>query len=236
MTIGRVLRARWLRWSALATLASFALIGFAHTPAGRPLLNALRGAPGCPVDLSQGDPAVLEAHRIAALELRRGEQREASSPALGFELGRTHKADVLARMKAGGVSCEAMRGGSALRCTALPASFSTGGAPAIDDLHAQFDASDRLVAIDLFRAGSSSDHALRWLGTLSRELGTQVGQPTASRGARTATELNQYLGRAVVEYRYRGYVAQLSAFNVGKRGVLVREQYQWLPAPAPHAG
>src|SRR5689334_9236405 len=89
---------RGLLFGALGLGLAVALIGVAHTPAGRPLLNALRGAPGCPVDFAALSPAVLEAQRVRGLESRRGTEQEAGRPALGFELGVTDKAAVLARL------------------------------------------------------------------------------------------------------------------------------------------
>jgi len=229
-TVRRILRSRWLHGSVVVSVLLFGLIGFAHTPAGRPLLNALRGAPGCPVDLTLLSPANVEKARIAAISKRQGTALEASRRALGFELGVTHKGAVLAYMKKHGVACETSREESVLRCTEAPSELSPGSAPRIDDLHMQFDTEQRLVAVDVFRADASSDVAVAWLKAMDEKLTSEVGPATGKHGEASVSFLEAgALRRTANEYRYQGYVAQLSAMRIGKRGVRVREQYQWVP-------
>lgn len=229
----RVLRSRWLHGGVLVTVGLFGLIGFAHTEAGRPILNALRGAPGCPVDLAALAPDRVEAARIVAIAKKRGAAAELSRRALGFTLGSTSKADVIAYLSGHGVACDEQREGSVLRCKGAPSELSPGGAPRIDDLHLQFDAAERLVAVDLYREGTSSCAAIAWLGTMNDKLTREVGPATGRQGEVSEAFLESgSLRRAAQQYRYQGYVAELSATRFGERGVRVREQYQWVPEGA----
>jgi hypothetical protein len=196
------------------------LIGFAHTPAGRPLLQALRGAPGCPVSLDQADPAKVEAFRVAQLERRDGSSAAASHPALAWQLGQSRRSDVVTTL--GGADCRSARDDSVLRCKNLPESG--------DDLHLQFDAQDRLVAVDLLRAPSDGPRALVVLERREQELQARVGEATSRSGQRNPAYLSSILRRTASEFRYHRYLATLSAMNYGKRGIRVREQYQWSPS------
>jgi hypothetical protein len=212
------------------TAALFGLIGFAHTEAGRPLLNALRGAPGCPVDLAALAPENVETARIAAVAKVRGSAIESSRRALGFTLGDTSKADVAAYLSGHGIACESSRQDSVLRCASAPVEHSPSGAPRVDDLHLQFDQNDKLVAVDLYREGTSSCAAVAWLNAMDDRLSREVGPITDKQGEASETFLEGgTLRRAANRYRYQGYVAEVSATRFGSRGVRVREQYQWVP-------
>jgi hypothetical protein len=219
----------------LVLLALFGLVAFAHTPVGRPLLARLGAAAGCPVNLDAVDPAKVEAYRTQQLAQRRGVTREASHAALIFELGTTRRADVLAWSQRSGASCRAMRQDSVLQCHAVPAEalLEPATAPRVDNLHLQFDSRGRLVAIDLFRMGGSGSAALAWVEARDRDLEQRVGKATSAQGEHNS----DYLGarswnRVAKQYRYRNYVAEVSAMNFGQRGVRVREQYQWLDTGA----
>src|SRR5262249_9064703 len=148
-----------------------------------------RGAPGCPVDLDGAAPSKVEAARIAAVSKQRGANVEASRRALGFELGTTRKAEVLAYLDRHGIACSSERQDSVLRCKDAPSELTPSGAPRIDDMHLQFDPEQRLVAVDVYRKGASSCAAVALLRTLDERIAREVGPATATRG-----ELNeQYL-------------------------------------------
>src|SRR5690606_13153525 len=136
------------------------------------------------------------------------------------------RADVQAWATRAPADCRETRKGSVLSCSApagpneLP----------IEDLHLQFDAGDRLVAVDLFRSQGCEQDAIRHLQRLSRHLEGEVGPATATRGELSSDYLADSYRRAAFEYRYRDYRAQISAPNLGARGIRVREQYQWAPS------
>ncbi len=216
----------WLAGGALLASMSFsALLLVAHTEAGKPLLHWMAKAAGCPVDLEGGDPAEVEAFRVQQLKQQMGDERATSHPALVFYLGVSTRDDVRAWATRVAADCKQTRKGSVLSCSApagpneLP----------IEDLHLQFDATDRLVAVDLFRSQGCEQDAVRHLQRLSRQLGERVGPATKTRGELNTDYLADSYRRAAFEYRYRDYRAQISATNLGARGIRVREQYQWAP-------
>jgi hypothetical protein len=205
-----------------------AAIGALHLPALRPLLALVAKTAGCPVDLKGGDPVALERFRVEQLKQRVGDTEARSAPALGFELGVSTRADVLAWLGSEADRCESVAQGSALTCEAVKPP----GEPGIDSLYVRFDAGSKLVALDLFRAGDSAHGALAHFARVDRTLGELVGPRTDTRGELHA----QYLAagryrRVASEFRYKSYVASLSAMNFGSRGVRVRETYQYLPPP-----
>jgi hypothetical protein len=218
---------------ATVTALAVALIGVAHTPWGRPLLqlpllSALARGAGCPV--GSIEPAAFETVRRHKLGGEVGAATAKSHPALGFTLGQTRRSDVERWAKQERASCQAGLVASVLECEDVTSS----NAPPIAHLRLQFDGEQRLVSVDLFRAGGD-DHALvTRFQTLGRELEQRVGPATARLGTPTLSFMKaSSLRTAVQTFGYRDYVAKSMLLNLGKRGLRLREQYQWLQPPDP---
>lgn len=200
-------------WTAAGLLGVTGLIGFAHTPTGRPLLALLGVVPGCPV-LANLDPLKAQESRRTWVARKAGKGLAPARPALGFELGRTSKTEVTRVLANQGIGCQSVRKDSALSCKR-----------GSDDLLLQFDGQDRLVAIDVFRTTDSSAEAVSLLDAVARDLSSKIGEATQTRGERTASYLDEARFRQVVlEYRYSDYSARVAATNFGS-GMRVREQY-----------
>jgi hypothetical protein len=223
--------------SATVVLALGA-IGFAHTRMGRPLLAWLHGTPGCPALSTPVSPARVEAFRIAELERHRGESPAAATPAISFTLGTTTRKDVDAWIAARAASCASERSDSVVRCTKVDPESTAHEAPLpdavpIEDLFMQFDPSGRLVAVDALRRGRTTDAAVDYVKALTLYLEKTVGPATKPGAEPSAAYLDAHpFDRFESEYRYLDYVADISAMNFGRKGVRVREQYQWLPSAA----
>ncbi len=217
---------------AAAAALSTAVIGVAHTPWGRPLLklpllSAMVGKAGCPVAIIE--PAAFEKVRTTKLKGELGAQRPGSHSALGFVLGRTRRPDVERWVTAVDASCKAGFVKSVLECENVAAG---NGAPTITRARLQFDAQERLVSVDLFRAGAEAAALFAHFQELGKHLDDAVGPATATVGTPTL----QYLAGKPLRtlsrtYSYTDYVATATLLNFGKRGLKLREQYQWL-APA----
>lgn len=231
-TRSRILGKRWARALVVATVAGstlLGLIGFAHTPVGQPLLQWLASTAGCPITLDAGDPELVEAFRQQQLQRLRGHATEASRPALGFQLGQTTRDDAV-RWIGGGAACAWTRERTVLRC--IDAGVRLEGGEQIADLYLQFNADGLLVAVDAMHAELDLEVAQARLKARKAELDQRVGPPTHQVGLDGLATLTQgALRRSAVEYRYRGYVARVSALHVGRRGVRLREQYQALLQP-----
>jgi hypothetical protein len=213
-------------------LVAVGLIGFAHTKAGRPLLAYMPWAPpGCPMDLDNADPVKVEQFRREQMSKNQGTTDAKSQPALGFKLGETTKAEVERFVAAQGDRCEQKRQGTVYKC--LNVDMNDGG-PIVGDLHMQVDDQGRLVVVDAYRVGADAEATLAFYKQRGVDLDRDVGAATKER-TRTDEELKENaIQRAFREYRYRSYSATLSVMNFGRRGLRVREQYQWLPEE-PHA-
>lgn len=217
LTLSRRMK-RALIGSVGAVAGLVGLIGFAHTPAGRPLLALLTGAPGCPVNLEQASPEKVEAYRVSQLARVAGSETARSHAALDFELGKATKSQVNGWIANRG-TCNEKRSGSVISCTNLGE---------YRDAHFQFGADDTLVAVDLFHTTSDASRALAKLTSVRQKLEKTVGPPTLSSGEATVANLDAGPMRRVgYEFSYRDYVGKISALNMGKRGISVREQYQW---------
>jgi hypothetical protein len=217
---------------AAACLAT-ALIGVAHTPWGRPLLklpflSALAQHSGCPV--GSIEPAAFEAVRQTKLAGDVGDTPAGAHPALGFTLGQTKKSEVESWVLAQKASCKPGLVASVLECENVVSP----GAPPITNLRLQFDAKERLVGVDLFRADPEGSAVVSRYRQLQRELDASVGPATKSVGTPTLDFMRKSpLQTVVTTYGYRDYVATAMLLNFGKRGLRLREQYRWLPPQAP---
>jgi hypothetical protein len=159
-----------------------------------------------------------------------GTAEAAAHPALGFTLGQTRRANVESWATAQQAHCQAGFVTSVLECQDV----ASPGAPKISHLRLQFDAQQRLVSVDLFRsAGAARDLVARFVA-LTGELDASVGPATSSTGTPTlAFMLKTPLQTVGRSYAYRDYVANAMLLNLGKRGLRLREQYQWLPPRSP---
>ena len=197
-----------------------ALIGALHLPIARPLLGAL--GMGCPLKAS---PEEVEAARLRSARAVRGTEPSPARPALGFRLDQMTRAEVEAWASQSGLSCQPSQQGMVLRCKAVPATALGEAEGMVDDLTFGFRPQDgRLVNLTALRAqpdpGAAAETLQRIRAGLAAKLGEGrlLGQPTALYLAGGA------LRTALVEYRFRDYLADVSATNLGDR-VVVREHY-----------
>jgi hypothetical protein len=207
---------------AVSVLAGLTLvIGLLHTKAGRPLLAHL--GLGCPVKAS---PEAVEAARINSARALRGTEAAASRPALGFALDTMKLADVKAWAAQKHVSCDELRVGL-IRCTDVPTAAVGGTGPAINQLDFGFSPStEQLVNISAWRSGLSGPAAVAQMDSAVASLKEQLGDPTHEAGDRSARYLaSGPMHTATVEYRFKDYLADVSATNLPGRGLTLREHY-----------
>lgn len=219
--MNRALLKRVSIYSASVLVALTLVGGFLHTKAGRPLLARL--GVGCPVKAS---PEAVEAARLNSARAQRGTEAAASRPALGFALDTMSLADVKAWASQQHVSCEDVRAGL-LRCTDVPVAALGGTGPVINKLDLGFSlANQHLVNISAWRNGLSSEAAVAQMDAVVASMKERVGEPTTEAGSRSASYLaSGPLHTAMVEYRYKDYIADVSATNVPGRGLSLREHY-----------
>ena len=135
-----------------------AVVGFAHTRPGRPLLawlgkttglGAKRGG-GCPLGYDQtATPAQREAARARFAVAHGGSERASSKPALGFTLDRTTRSDVLEWAAVHGVSCAAGKGAADLGCAQVPDDLVPAGFRGVggETVWFTFGAGERLLSV-----------------------------------------------------------------------------------------
>lgn len=219
-------RAKWIRVS-LYVVSVFvvltAFVGFLHTKAGRPLLARL--GVGCPVKAS---PEAVEAARLNSARLSRGVETAASRPALGFALDTATLSDVKAWADKKNVSCDELRAGL-LRCNDVPVATLGAGftGPVINQLDFGFaPATEHLVNISAWRRGMTGAAAAAQMNAVVASMKEQLGAPTSEAGSPTARYLaSGAMHTAVVSYRFKDYIADISASNVPGAGLMLREHY-----------
>jgi len=227
------------RWPARRLLAASGLTlgglvvlgGLLHLPVARPLLARL-GAP-CPVRTVSA--AEVDAARGPALAALRGEAAAPSRPALGLRLDATTAADVRGWARQHGVSCIAPpRAAHTLACSDVPAVAL--GLPAsygrVPDVALAFDAKGVLVAVDALRRGLSPRDAADAGAALVSRLSADLGPPSDRAGDWTAEHLDGPLRTSVVRFRFRDYVATVTATHLPGSGVILRQQYLSVGVPS----
>ncbi|MET0553832.1 MAG: hypothetical protein ABW221_12390 [Vicinamibacteria bacterium] len=220
---------RWhaRRLLAVAGLALGGLVvlgGLLHLPVARPLLAHLGAF--CPVRTASA--AEVDAVRGPALAALRGEAAAKSRPALGLRLDATTAADVRGWAEHHGVSCAApAKAPHTLACADVPPEAL--GLPAshgpVPDVALAFDAKGVLVAVDALRRGLSPREAAAAGTTLLARLSAELGAPGERSGDWTAEHLAGPLHTSIVRFRFRDYVATVTATHVPGSGVLLRQQY-----------
>ncbi len=216
--------ARIAAWAIGALAGGTLLIGLAHLPVARSLLAYLPGALGCPVSLEGADPVATEAFRRDAVSKKMGQGNPASLSASVFTLSQSRE-DVQKILASRRSSCEETRQGSVIRC----AEVSLSETDMAKEVHLQFDAQDRLVAVDFYRPAGCAEEVMGSLEAATQELEHSVGPRTVTQGVASAEFLVEKPYRRVAhEFRYAGYVAKIVALRAGD-GLRVRQSYQWVP-------
>jgi hypothetical protein len=211
--------------SAALGMLGVAVIGFAHTEYGRPLLAYIPGMGACPLDvapLTAEDRMRIRGETLAPLA---GEQAAGSRHALAFELGRTTADEVSAWASSHQISCAPGRK-LALRCTAVPAG-ATGQATAFDVVSFDFAPDGRLLMVEGSASLDDAARAAEYVATRDLALRDSLGAPTTSRGdAAAATVTVGPLSQILREFRSSDVHAKVVATNSGQGRFTIREFHQ----------
>ncbi len=213
----------------VGALALTGLIGVLHLPFAAPLLRMIRIGAVCP--LTRGTPEQIDrAHAIGGAAIHASATASAPArPALGFTLDQSTRADLDAWATRHGLSCSSIGGNANLRrCTDVPASAV--GEPevlgVIEEVAFELRGTGELVNVETLRRGLTPARAALVTSDLERTAASTLGEPGRSGGQATAAHLaHGYLSSFVAEHVFTDYRATVSATNMGKTGVMVREQY-----------
>jgi hypothetical protein len=225
MSEGRRIDPRWLAVLGALLGAAACFVTLLHLRAARPWLSRL--GVRCPVE--RVSATQVDLLRRTALDSLRGTAPAPARPALGLRLLETRQAEVLEWASRQGLRCAAfVRGMSYVSCQDVPAEalgrFGS-GAP-VADLSAAFDSRGVLVGVDTLRRGLSAEQAAALGTTITSRLGGDLGAPTEEAGEWSASYLGGgALHTAFVRYRFRDYLAAVTATHLPGSGVILREQY-----------
>jgi hypothetical protein len=219
-------RKRWLTIAGVTAPLLAVAVGL-HTPAGRALL----GASACPWGGSAPSAERLEELRVKSAGTLKGNAttRATARPAFGFVLDQSTRADVTAWATRASATCTEEVGGAALRCELAEKNITEESGVAVRDAFFRFDPRGVVVGIDLMRDGTDGNKAAAVLTTISDRISRAAGPPSTVQGTADSAHLGGYLDRAATEFRFADYAADVSATNLGERGVVIREQYRSIP-------
>ena len=128
-----------------------------------------------------------------------------------------------------GATCREEIAGAALRCETGDKPVATEGEIPVRDAFFRFDPRGVLVGVDLMRDGTDGEKAAAVLTTITAQIARAAGPPSTVQGTASSAHLAGYMNRAGSEFRFADYAADVSATNLGDRGVVVREQYRSIP-------
>jgi hypothetical protein len=233
-----VLRARARRalgFSAALTCVLIGLIGFAHTPAGRPILRALgrvASGAGCPLgyDKAQG-PAERERARASFARGHRGSVEAPLRPALGFALDRSTRAEVTAFMAGAGVACRESTGMADLVCGKVPSRALPSEFRNVERRELWFNFGDqgRLIALTAISRDHAAEPISTAFGQVIADVARKSGPAARLSGDASARALaSGALQQASAEFRFANYYALTRVTNMGK-DFLLTEEYRSLP-------
>jgi hypothetical protein len=227
-----------------------AVMGFAHTEAGHPLLGLMGGALGmgagdrtaaspgakCPLGFgNKGTPEEKEAARRQFASLHAGDGLAQARPALGFQLDRTTRSDVTEWATAHHVTCSTPKSGSDLDCAKVPADALVGSPPGSPEPGFQsiwftFGAGDKLIAAVGIRQDARVEQMSSAFLAVTGDVSREAGPPARTQGdASPASLASGSLYQASAEYRFRNYFAVARVTNMGIKGYVLTEEYRSLP-------
>jgi len=224
--------ARVLTICAASCALAVGVVGLAHTSAGRPLFGAiLRVAHGgCPFGYDRAlSPAERERAQLNFAITHRGERRARSRPALGFQLDRTTRDEVVARLAARGVACKSGTGMSDLTCDSVPSQALPNATGPARNLWFTFGVRQELLSVVALSRANEADIISETFIATRGALDDQAGAVTKTEGNSDPRALTQgALRQASAEFRFRDYYALTRATNLGQSFVLT-EEYRSLP-------
>ncbi len=227
------------------------VVGFAHTPKGRPLLPYLglqyfgsaAASAMCPVGGKDPSPERLEAQRVNAMQTMRGTGLAPSNQVLGFTLEKTQKSEVLAWAAASHIACKLQVSEQALDCSdvhtnALPrdseVASAAGADRTIDSLFMRFRPDGVLVGIDAMLTDSSGNgqRAAEHYAAASQDLASRFGAPNLQ-SAQTAGSTDELLAKPFsqrqVVYRYENLAVDVRLLSTSGGRLMWRAQYRSVP-------
>jgi hypothetical protein len=199
------------------------VVGFLHTPYGRPFMHRLGMA--CPA--RKVTPAQVEAVRLRAVAALRGDLRSPARPALGQNLDVSRAAEVTTWTRAHDLSCvEKARPIHTITCAGAAGTIARDPkAPPLDQIVFAFAPDGRLVSVDRLRSTLTPGEATRLFGEAADRLLAALGP-----GQVVGDASPDYLGSgsmhaARLAYRFSDYLATVTTMNVAGR-IVLHEQYE----------
>lgn len=216
------------------TAFTVGLIGFAHTPAGRPLLGLLTGAThggGCPLGYDRAaTPRSREDARATFAAMHRGRDRALARPALGFELDHTRRGEIESRMAAHGIVCASSAKVADLVCADVPGSLLDDGASVSGkrNLWLNFGTRSQLISVVALSRAAGAVPASTAFQQVTGMVTRRAGSPRSATGQADASYLAAgALRQAAVEFAFADYYASARITNMG-RDYMLTEEYRSL--------
>jgi hypothetical protein len=218
-----------------------AVVGFAHTPRGKPLLALMGRSMGsheaakggkCPFGYDvKESPVAKEAARRQFATSHAGADRAQTRPAFGFELDKTTRADITSWAEAHDIKCVVPKAGSDLDCSDVPA----GALPdretgiGLHSLWLTFGLEDTLTSAVGVRRDTSVELISSTFKRVTNDVSREAG-PAAKLQGDPAMLSSGALYQASAEYRFRNYFVVARATNMGRvQGFVMTEEYRSLP-------
>ena len=217
----------WIRLIIVTVSLSLLLtgiIGFMHTPKGRPLWGVI--GVECPFD--KIPPERLEAARLEAAKLDRGTDSAPERLAMGFSFEHTTLSDIQAWADTHGISCKTKRKNTFTKCTDVPAkALQAEGNDPFETAQFQFSPhTGLLVNMTATHTQMSAEDASVKIKSIETFLRSKLGEPAKVLGQSDPAYLGkQFMRMYHVEYNFKDYKVNITTTNFQERGMMLRQHY-----------
>lgn len=221
-------RKKWI-WRGIGSvlyllLLIFLFFGYLHTPPGRSwawgqkLLS--RVGYSCPDDF-----------RYKPLQEIKGVRASPTKSIWGLTLNQTSEYQLIQWVQRRKINCDKRRiGYSYIKCPNVP--LKKLGFPIENsrgELNFVFDSRSKLIFVGLLHRKLQSEKALEILNTLSEDLNKRLGKPSRAPASMSLADLDSEKNSVSYEYRFKDYVARITATKVSSAGIILYEQHVFIP-------
>ncbi|KHD87623.1 MAG: hypothetical protein OM95_13635 [Bdellovibrio sp. ArHS] len=173
----------------------------------------------------------LDQMRRNPLQAQRGTQPSPSKKVWELTLNKTTESELAEWIRAKKIACsKSSKGYNYIKCQKVP--LKALGLPynnSFAELDFTIDAQNRLIFVGLLHRQLPTDKALSLLENISDSLKSRLGAPTRSPASVTSAELEHSLEALSYEYKFKDYIARVTASKLSTTGIILYEQHIYIP-------
>ncbi|KYG68073.1 hypothetical protein AZI87_02075 [Bdellovibrio bacteriovorus] len=173
----------------------------------------------------------LDEMRREPLQAQRGTLPSPSKKVWELTLNETTEAQLADWIRHRKIACsKSSKGYNYIKCKKVP--LVALGLPYVNsfaELDFTIDAHNRLIFVGLLHRQLETVKALSLLENISASLNSRLGSPSRSPASLTPEELDHSLEALSYEYKFKDYIARVTASKLSTTGIILYEQHIYIP-------